>query len=516
MLMLSGYDVTLSSILLSGFSFGFSLHYKGIRPVRECRNLLSAIQHPDIVDKKLAKELAALRIDGPYALPPFHDFCVSPIGVVPKKLPGEFRLIHHLSFPPGSSVNDGIPEEDTSVHYATIGDAIRLIKRSGRGCFLAKTDIKNAFRIIPINPNDYPLLGIKWRGLYFFDKCMPMGCSSSCKTFELFSSAIQWIAQHRLKLSNIIHLLDDFLFVALSYNQCETYLHHFSALCSYLGIPLAPEKTMGPATTLSFAGIELDSLAFEARLPADKLQKCVGLITEFLGRKKVTLKELQSLIGLLNFTCSVIVPGRAFLRRLIDLTRGLSKPHHYVRLCRRVKDDLRVWLSFLSSFNGKSFFLNDIWCDSHQLNLFTDASAAIGSGAIFGSEWCYGERPADWKYRNIAVLEFYPIVLSICLWGHKMSNQSVLIFTDNESLVHVINKQSCRDTSLMFFVRKLVLHCLRHNIRFKARHVPGIDNKLADCLSRFQVSQFKQLAPSHMSGLPTAIPPDLQPGAWPM
>lgn len=64
--------------------------------------------------------------------------------------------------------------------------------------------------------------------------------------------------------------------------------------------------------------------------------------------------HLQSLTGLLNFACSVIVPGRAFLRRLIDLTVGIQSPHHLIRLSKDVKEDLKVWLSFLSNFNGRS------------------------------------------------------------------------------------------------------------------------------------------------------------------
>ena len=510
--LLSGYEPNIIQFLISGFSNGFPLHYQGEHRIFQAKNLTSALENPQIVDMKLAKELAVARLAGPFVSPPFPSFYVSPIGVVPKKVLGDFRLIHHLSYPKGLSVNDGIPDEHTSVHYATVTDAIRLIKRAGPGCFLAKTDIKSAFRIIPIHPKDYPLLGMKWRGLYFYDRCMPMGCASSCKTFEIFSTAVEWIAQHKLKIDKILHLLDDFLIVSSSSRQCQAYLDIFIDLCDYLGVPLAPEKTCGPATTLSFAGIELDSIKSEARLPQEKISKCVETISIFLSRNKVTLKEIQSLIGLLNFACSVIVPGRAFLRRLIDLTRGITKAHHFIRLRHEVKEDLRVWLSFLSSFNGKSFFLNEVWCNSNKLNLFTDASGSIGFGAIFGSEWCYGKWPDNWLHRNIAILEFYPIVLSLCLWGYKVQNHSVLFFTDNESLVHVINKQSCRDKSLMFFVRKLVLVCLKHNILFKAKHIPGIKNKLADCLSRFQVPTFKQLAPAHMNLCPTDIPLHLQPG----
>ena len=251
-------------------------------------------------------------------------------------------MIHHLSYPRGYSVNDGISPDHTSVSYATISDAICHIKAAGRGCFLAKTDVKNAFRIIPIRPMDYCLLGMRWRNFYYYDRCMPMGCSSSCKTFETLSTAMEWIAQNKLRINHIIHLLDDFLIIAKSESLCQDQLNLFLELCSYLGIPIAPEKICGPATTLSFAGIELDSVSFEARLPLDKIDKCLSLIASFLTRKKVTLKEIQSLSGMLNFACSVVVPGRAFLRRLIDLTVGVHSPRHYVRINKEVKADLRV------------------------------------------------------------------------------------------------------------------------------------------------------------------------------
>ena len=62
--------------------------------------------------------------------------------------------------------------------------------------FLAKTDIKIAFRIIPILPRDYDLLGFFWQGKYYYDRVMPMGCASSCRTFEMFSTAIEWVAKN--------------------------------------------------------------------------------------------------------------------------------------------------------------------------------------------------------------------------------------------------------------------------------------------------------------------------------
>lgn len=172
---LDGYPLDKFNYLMSGFKFGFSLHFEGLKQSFEANNF----EHLDVVHKKLTKELDAHRLAGPFSAPPFSNFRISPLGVVPKKTPGEFRLIHHLSFPKGMSVNDGFSSEHTTVSYATIAQAIHLIKKAGPGCFLAKTDIRNAFRLIPICQEDYDLLGIKWKGVYYYDRCMPMGCSSS-------------------------------------------------------------------------------------------------------------------------------------------------------------------------------------------------------------------------------------------------------------------------------------------------------------------------------------------------
>ena len=102
-----------------------------------------------------------------------------------------------------------------------------VLKRAWAGCFMAKTDVKSAFRIIPIHPNDYPLLAMKWENLYYFDRCLPMGCSFSCALFEAFSTALEWLALHRLGASGVLHILDDFLFIAESEEKCQGDLNIF-------------------------------------------------------------------------------------------------------------------------------------------------------------------------------------------------------------------------------------------------------------------------------------------------
>ena len=130
--LLTGYSPALKSFLADGFRFGFSIHFVGERSSFESPNLKSALQSPDIVSAKLQKEIDAGRIVGPFRTHPFPVFRTLPISLDPKKTPNEFRLIHHLSYPKGLSVNDSIPDDCSSVHYATISDAVNILKNLGR------------------------------------------------------------------------------------------------------------------------------------------------------------------------------------------------------------------------------------------------------------------------------------------------------------------------------------------------------------------------------------------------
>ena len=114
-------------------------------------------------------------------------FHISPLGLIPKKVPGEFRLILHLSFPEGRSIISHIPKIASGVHYANIDDAIRLVRRTGRGCKLAKTDIKNVFRLIPVSPSDYKLLGIFSAINYTLIEILPWGSPVLVKVLSVLA-----------------------------------------------------------------------------------------------------------------------------------------------------------------------------------------------------------------------------------------------------------------------------------------------------------------------------------------
>ncbi|KAK3092911.1 hypothetical protein FSP39_008779 [Pinctada imbricata] len=215
---------------------------------------------------------------------------------------------------------------------------------------MAKSDIKDAFRIMPVSPSDYNLLGFSWDDQYYYERCLPMGASSSCHIFEELSKALQWCMLTKYKAAGMSHILDDFFFIGPpASDKCRHDLASFLLLCKKINIPINMDKTLPPTTKLIIYGIEVDSVKMENRLPEEKLAKLKSRLSETLGRKKVKLKELQSPIGLLNFACGVVVPGRAFLRRLIDLTCGVIKPFHWIRLTVDSRADMRLWLDFLDN-----------------------------------------------------------------------------------------------------------------------------------------------------------------------
>ena len=230
--LLEGYDIILKRFLVDGFRYGFRVNFVGGRVSYESPNLKTALERPDITRAKLRKECDAGRIVGPFSTPPFLNFRCSPLGLVPKKDPSDFRMIHHLSYPKGSSVNDFIPDYCSTVKYASVGDAIKLLKQLGHGCFMAKTDVKSAFRIILIHPADFSLPGMIWENMYYFDRCLAMGLSSSCAIFESFSTALEWLSINQLGACAVVHILDNFLFIAKSKEKCVGDLQNFISMCN--------------------------------------------------------------------------------------------------------------------------------------------------------------------------------------------------------------------------------------------------------------------------------------------
>ena len=221
--------------LLDGLTRGFRVGYRGGYSARTAPNLRSALARPRVIHQYLAAECEAGHTVGPFPSPPLPAFVVNPLGAVPKKRSGKWRLIMHLSHPPGESVNDGIEVTDFPLRYSTVYDAIDSVMQLGQGAQMAKIDIKSAFRLCPVHPADHHLLGMRWRGRFYFDIVLPFGLRSAPFIFNCLADAIEWIAtQHGIH--PIHHYLDDFFLAGTpSSPHCLHNLQSLISLCNDLG-----------------------------------------------------------------------------------------------------------------------------------------------------------------------------------------------------------------------------------------------------------------------------------------
>ena len=239
---------------------------------------------PSEIHSNIQDELNEGHIRQVPQLPP--HFVSSPLGAVPKRSNGLFtgwRRIHDLSFPHGTSVNDGIPKHYGSLKYQTLDDAIRLIAKAGPGVQLHKRDLKDAFRKIPVSPYDHWLLLFQWMGTHYVDLFLPFGLATSPFLFNLFAEALHWILDFVYSQA-LTHYLDDFLLVGGDSTL-------FGKLCSFLGFEEKLSKSID-GTVVDFTGIELDTLRMEARLPPDKHNRALSAVTNMLEKGSTSFTTL--------------------------------------------------------------------------------------------------------------------------------------------------------------------------------------------------------------------------------
>ncbi|XP_037627458.1 uncharacterized protein LOC119489294 [Sebastes umbrosus] len=267
-----------------------------------------------------------------------------------------------------------------------------------------------------------------------------------------------------------------------------------------LGIPLSEEKTSGPLKALEFLGITLDSNLMQASLPPEKLNRIREVMREVQQVAAFSKRELLSFLGHLNFAMRVIPQGRSFISRLLDLSKTVKNLHDMVSLDAGCRSELRFWSLLCKEWNGISFFYNEILETSLAIKLYTDAAPSVGFGVFFNNQWFADAWPKEMSslpanVSSTALMEMYPIVIACLLWGKNWSRKQIMFFCDNEATVNIINKGRSSVPFINRFVRRLTWSSVMGNFIIRAAHIPGLDNKIADSLSRFEFQKFRQLCP---------------------
>ena len=345
-------DNLFRSYIVEGIQHGFRIgfQYAKCRCKRAKRNMQSAYQNPEVIDRYLAKEVRLGRVAGPFASGRYPAVHISRFGTIPKPhQPGQFRLILDLSHPQGASVNDGIEPELCSLKYTSVSEAVRRVMAMDPGTHLTNIDIESAYRIMPVHPDDRSLAGDGVEGKELYQPGPAVRVTVRPQNFQHPC----WILQSEGIES--IHYLDDFLiFGPPDKEVCEKQLKEVEVVFRRLGVPIACHKTEGPARVITFLGIIIDLVAGILRLPEEKVARLSQTIREWGDRRSCTKRELLSLIGQLQHACCVVRPGRTFLRRMITLSTSAKEMHHHIRLNRGFRSDLLWWACFLPEWNGTS------------------------------------------------------------------------------------------------------------------------------------------------------------------
>ena len=508
--LLEGYED--KEFVVAGLTSGFGLGYQGNEECTEARNARSVALNPGAAKAKIDAELSLGRLAGPFPAPPFGSFKCSPLSLREKSTPGRYRLLHDLSFPYNEhSVNGNIPDEWAKVSYSTVKDAVDVII-SLPSAVVAKADLKDAYRQIPISPDSYWLVCFSLEGSFYYDRRLPMGARSSCFIFERLTDSLVFILKNTFKVKHVVKLLDDFLFIGESFPECEAALNAFELLCEKLRLPLAKEKTIRPCTQVTFLGVELDTQKNEARLPLDKLTAYAGEARVMRSRQSCSQRELKSLIGRLQFATCIIQGGRCFLRRLHDQLFGPYKPNKRVWISSSMKEDLRVWETFLRNYNGRALLSYSARNVPASISISTDASLK-GYGGHWGAKFVIGEFPANWKHLGIEALEMYAVLATFGAFAKSLRDRVVLLHCDNEALVHCLNKLTSKNKNVMSFLRPFVILLMSNNISLRCIHIRSEDNSVSDSLSRLQIARSRILLPT-LARSPTRVPDALLPKNW--
>ena len=418
------------------------------------------------------------------------------------------RIVIDLS----RNLNDHLAYEYFS--YASVTDAMEL---SSPGCWYSKLDLSNCFLSFPLHPSVLPHFIFRFEGqLYQFVR-MPFGLSSAPRICTEMLAVVAY-SMGLKGVAALVRYLDDFLFVEQDKEAGHQSLSVAIADFDAFGLVVNPDKTEGPSQSITFLGVLFDSTTQTVACIPERVEELLRLLAEPITLPTYRLTALESLIGKLQFAAQVLPGFRPFTFRLqrvlkqrlasILKKRGGPRRHEYARRRALVRidagfhADVNFWLSHLRRWNGSERWRS---ARSAPFVIATDASlggfgfyleAALPAADItlwpahlrIGTGFMGVYSPEDSHLHasssQMTWCEMFAVLAALTTYADVLRNTCVLFLVDNLSDVHILNRQATRSERLAGLLRAVYLLAMEHNISISTRHRPGVENVLADFLSR--------------------------------
>ena len=456
-----------------GLQNGFQLIPAGaiLRP--EEINNYKAATGPEVRDKveqTLLKEVACRN----YVVTDMKPTIVSALGAVLKPESDEVHLIHDCSQPSGDAVNDYADIE--SFKYESLEDALKLLKP---GYYMAKVDLRHAYRSVAIHPKNIHATSLKWKfsgdkqHTYLIDTKLPYEGQRTPGIFHRLTQAVRCMMARR-GYGCIIVYLDDFLVIGSTLSECQEVFDCLIQLLQDLGFDISWRKVVPPTQVLIFAGVLIDTVGRFLALPDGNLVE-LQIFMHHPHWHRDSKRELQVLAGKLNWG------GRTFLRHILDAISGLWLLSDRFRLTCEFYADLSWWADFLSVVNGKWMFLDNIpVVDVETDACFEAAEGFFQGGLVLLSFWC---RVCLLAGLHINHKEVLAVMAAAERWGIVgLTNMSSFIVTV-PLLLLLSTKVPHVPPIVMPYLRRLFWASAIYNFRITARHIPGKENFIADPIS---------------------------------
>ena len=472
--------------LVDYLAYGWPINFKRGTVLQSTHeNHASARQNSGHVDFYINTELGYGALWGPFESPPAGLMHISPLMTRPKRDSANRRVIVDLSWPPGAAINEGVDEEwyidgPATISLPTVDYLEERILQLGAGAYMYKTDLSRGYRQLRVDPNDWPLLGFQHEGKLYMDICPPLGLRSAAMCMQRTTEAISYIHMKAGFYSR--PYLDDFGGAEASQGRAQQALGALQNIMVDLGVEEAKHKVCQPSQSMVWLGILFNTVEMTMKIPPAKLQEVMELVQQWAGRQRASQRDMQSLLGLLQFVASVAPPVRVFTNRILQDLREAPK-RGTETLSLGFKQDLKFFETLLPHFNGiKIMDKQAIEC---QETLELDA-CLTGCGAVMGTQYYTEEFPQGLlvEQHNIARLEMLNIVVAVKVWARQWSGRRVRIQCDNTNACIAIQTGRSRDAYMQSCVRELFLWVTWYDIEVVATHCPGVEMVRADALSR--------------------------------
>ena len=260
-----------------------------------------------------------------------------------------------------------------------------------------------------------------------------------------------------------------------------------------LGLSTSPDKDSPLATSMVFLGVLVDTTNMTVSVGRDRLSELQSHCTSLLSVMHVSRHDLQSLLGVMSFVTSCVRPARVFMSSLL-YTLQTYRFSKYCPLSSVNHSDLHWWCHFLPSYNGVSLIKTSPWLDN-RLFLSTDA-CCTGAGGYFTGQYFHTPFPAPILSQfghDINILELLTIMVALKLWGKLLRSQRLILQCNNANSVLAINSGHSRVPGMHLCLREIWFLTARHDIDLFTRHIAGVDNTIADHLSRWHLSPVHHL-----------------------